>query len=57
MMATQPQAKKNQGGNLKKQLAAEQLPPGKNTVEANTIPQLAAWRQKFPIKKQAWTRG
>lgn len=56
-MATQPQAKKNQGGNLKKQLAAEQLPPGKNTVEANTIPQLAAWRKKFPIKKQAWTRG
>lgn len=56
-MATQPQAKKTQGGNLKKELAAEQLPLGTNTVEANTIPQLKAWRKKYPIKPQVWKRN
>lgn len=56
-MATQPQANKNKGGNVKKELAEGQVPAGKNSIESNTKPQLAAWRKKFPIKSQVWKRN
>lgn len=56
-MATQPQQNKNKGGNLKKELAIGQVPPGTNSVESNTKPQLAAWRKKYPEKQQVWTKG
>lgn len=56
-MATQPQAKKNGGGNVKKQLAEGQVPAGANSVQANTIPQLRAWRKKFPYKMQVRKRN
>lgn len=56
-MATQPQAKKTKGGNVKKELAAGQVPAGKNSIEANTIPQLEAWREKYPPRVLVWERG
>lgn len=56
-MATQPQAKKAKGGNVKKQLAAQQCPPDKNTVEANTIPQLKRWRDRHPRRILLWEKG
>lgn len=56
-MATQPQAKKTKGGNVKQQLAAGQIPSDKNTIKANTIPQLEAWREKYPPRDLVWERG
>lgn len=56
-MANQPQAKKTKSGNLKQQLKVGQYPTGKNSITANTIPQLEEWRKKHPRKIRVWEKG
>jgi hypothetical protein len=56
-MATQPQAKKTKGGNVKEKLKTSQFPTGVNSVESNTIPQLAKWRKEHPPRLLVWEKG